>query len=105
MSEIDELKKTIVNLARKMAILRGEAMGAHILATHAILELVQRDPNPVAAYNIIAEHTDRMLSSITFGPASSPSSPDGDELNILTVESARTSCDQVLSAIRAAFDS
>lgn len=89
----EAVDKALLSHEKKIATVRGEALGAQLLASHALLILARNVENPVDALTQVAEQIDKDVTGVTFGAG------DAD-LEAISRENARKVCDETLSSLR-----
>lgn len=83
--------------ARRWAILQGEQLANSVMLTQLMTVVVVQTPNSEKLLRMIAGLVDKMISSSVI----SADGPDAETLKTLTVESARRTVDESMTAIAA----
>lgn len=86
--------------ARRWAILQGEQLANNAMLTQLLTVVVVQTPNSENLLRMIAGLVDKMLSN----PVITADGPNADTLKTLTVESARRTVDETMTAIAAFLD-
>ena len=83
--------------ARRWAILQGEQLANNAMLTQLLTVVIVQTPNSENLLRMIAGLVDKMLSNAVI----TADGPNADTLKTLTVESARRTVDETMSAVAA----
>ena len=83
--------------ARRWAILQGEQLANSVMLTQLMTVVVVQTPNSENLLRMIAGLVDKMLSNTKI----TSDGPEAETLSTLTVESARRTVDETMTAIAA----
>ena len=83
--------------ARRWAILQGEQLANNVMLTQLLTVVVVQTPNSESLLRMIAGLVDKMLSNAVI----TADGPNAETLKTLTVESARRTVDETMTAIAA----
>lgn len=86
--------------ARRWAILQGEQLANNVMLTQLLTVVVVQTPNSENLLRMIAGLVDKMLSNAVI----TSDGPNAETLQTLTIESARRTVDETMTAIAAFLD-
>ncbi|MFT3723028.1 MAG: hypothetical protein QM773_05515 [Hyphomonadaceae bacterium] len=89
------------NSDRRWAILQGEQLANSAMLTQLMTVVVVQTPNSENLLRMIAGLVDKMLSNTVI----TAEGPNAETLKTLTIESARRTVDELMTAIAAFLDS
>ena len=92
MPTFKDVNEALEHFSKHLAIVKGEALGAQILATHALIQMTKQFSDPHAFCQMLAEKCQASVEAVSIN--------DEDGTKPIICETAQKICDESISSIR-----